>query len=104
MSPVWIMNAGLSGLRSEDVVLAGRVMDVELCPVDELQRVVELLRFRGVADVAGVDHERRLVRHRHNLVYRDLEGRARVRVGGLFEADMAVGHLTRGKAPLRRFG
>ena len=36
------LEIGVSRLRVEDVVLAGRVVDVELGPADQLQRVVEL--------------------------------------------------------------
>ena len=83
-------------------MFAGSVMDVELRASDQLQRVVELLWLGGVGDVAGVDHERRVARHRDDLVDRHLEGRARVRIGGLGEADMAVGHLDEGEARVRR--
>ena len=51
-------------------MFAGRVVDVELGAADHLQRVVELVRLRRVADVAGVDHERGLVRHRYDPVDR----------------------------------
>ena len=54
MSPVWMMNAGLSGIADD-------------------------------------------------LVDRRVERRARVRIGGLGEADVAVGDLDEGKAAFRRF-
>ena len=85
-------------------MFAGRVMDVELGSADQLQSVVELLRLGRMADVAGVDHERGLVRHRQDLVDRRVERGARVRVRRLRKADMAVGNLDEGKAAFRRFG
>ena len=51
-----------------------------------------------------MDQEGGLVRHRQNLVDRSAQGRAGVRIGGLLEADVAVGNLDKGKASLRRFG
>ena len=53
---------GVARLGIEDVMLAGRVMNVELRPADELKSVVELLRLGGVADVPGMDDERGLAR------------------------------------------
>jgi hypothetical protein len=49
-------------------------VDVELGAADHLLRVVEFVRLRRMADVAGMDHERRLSRHRCNLVDRRVEG------------------------------
>ena len=79
-------------------------MDVEPALADDLGRVVELLRLGEMGDVAGVDHEGGLARQRGDLVDRLLQGRARVGVGGLVEADMAVGNLDEGKAGLLRLG
>ncbi len=84
-------------------MFAWRVVDVELGAADHLLRVVEFVRLRRVADVAGMDHERRLVRHRHDLIDRRVERGARVRIGGLCEADVAVGDLNEGKAAFRCF-
>ena len=78
-------------------------MDVELGAADHLLRVVEFVRLRRMADVAGMDHERRLVRHRHDLVDRRVERNARVGIGGLGEADVAVGNLNEGKSASRCF-
>ena len=58
------LEIGVARLGIEDVMLAGRVMNVELRPADELKSVVELLRLGGVADVAGMDDERGLPGHR----------------------------------------
>ena len=84
-------------------MFARRVVNVELGAADHLLRVVEFVRLRRMADVAGMDHERRLVRHRHDLVDRRAERDARIRVGGLGEADVAVGDLDEGKAAFRCF-
>src|SRR6202030_3492244 len=97
------LEIGVARLGIEDVVLARRIMHVELGAADHLLRVVEFVRLGRVADVAGMDHERRLVGHRYDLIDRYVERSARVRIGGLGEADMAVGHLDEGKAALRRF-
>src|SRR5271166_2941318 len=95
------LEIGRAGWGIEDVVFAGRVMDVELGPLDHLQRVIELVRLRGVGDVSGMNHEGGIARHRQDPVDRRVERRARIRVGGLGEADVAVGHLDEGKASLR---
>ena len=49
-------------------------------------------------DVAGVDHERRLDRHRLDLVDGFLQRAERVGIGRLVEADMAVADLQEGHA------
>ena len=84
-------------------MFARRVVDVELGAADHLLRVVEFVRLRRVADVAGMDHERRLAGHRYDLVDRCIERDARIGIGGLGEADVAVGDLNEGKAAFRRF-
>ena len=61
------LEIGVSRLRVEDVVFARRIVDVELGPADQLQRVVEFARLGRVADVPGVDEEGGLVRRRQNL-------------------------------------
>ncbi len=86
----------------EDVVLARRIVDVEPGLADELMRVVELLRLGEMRDVAGVQHEGGLLRHRLDLADRLFQRRARVGVGGLGEADVAVGDLHEGEAALLR--
>ena len=98
------LEVGLVGHSVENVVLAGRIADVEARLVDDLGRVIKLLRLRSVGDVAGVNHEGRLFGERADLGDRLLEGLARIGVGGLVEADMAVGNLGEGEAGLLGFG
>ena len=82
----------------EEIVLARHVMHVELRLRDDAVGVVELGHLRQMADVAGVNHERRLYRHRLDPVDRLLQRAARVRIGRLVEADMAVADLQEGEA------
>ena len=84
-------------------MFARGVVDVELGAADQLLRVIEFVGLRRVADVAGMDDEGGLAGHRRDLVDRRVERCARVRIGGLLEADVAVGNLDEGKAALRRF-
>ncbi len=84
-------------------MFARRIVDVELGAADHLLRVVEFVRLRRMADVACMDHERRLSRHPRDLVDRGVQRDARVRIGGLGEADVAVGNLNEGKAAFRCF-
>ncbi len=84
-------------------MLAGRIVDVELGAADHLLRVVELVRLRRVADVARVNEERRLVRHRHNLVDRGVEGSARIGVGGLAKPMWLSEIWTKEKPPSAAF-
>src|SRR5208337_2765552 len=72
------LEIGRAGWGIENVVLARRVMDVELGALDHLQRVIELVRLRGVGDVAGMNHEGGIARHRQDLVDRRVERRATV--------------------------
>src|SRR5581483_8818790 len=80
-------------VRIEEIVFAGHVMHIELRLRDDPVGVVELLRRRQVADVAGVDHERRLGRQRVHPGDGLFQRAERVRIGGLVEADMAVADL-----------
>jgi len=57
-----------------------------------------------VADIAGVDEEGRLRRHRLDLVDRLGERGARVGVGRQVEADMPVTDLNKSKRAPRRLG
>ncbi len=82
----------------EEIVLAGHVMHVELGLRDDAFGVVEFGRLRQMADVAGVDHEGRLDRHRLDLADRLFKRAERIRVGRLVEADMAVADLQEGQA------
>ena len=88
----------------EDVVLARRVMRVEPGLADQLMRVVEFLGLGEMGDVAGVQHEGGLGRQRLDLANRLFQRGARVRIGGLGEADMAVGDLHEGEAGLLGLG
>jgi hypothetical protein len=85
-------------LLVDEIVLARHVMHVELGLRDDALGVVELGGLRQMGDVAGVDHEGRLHRHRLDLVDRLLERAERVRIGRLVEADMAVADLQEGQA------
>ena len=51
-------------------MLAGGVVDVQLGALDHFERIVEFVRLGGVGDVAGMDHEGGIARHRENLVDR----------------------------------
>ena len=73
---------GVAGRGIDDVVLARRIVDVEARFADDLMRVVEFLRLGEMRDVAGVQHERGLLRHRLDLGDRLLQRRPRVGVGG----------------------
>src|ERR1700722_1686288 len=59
----------------------------------QLLRQVELFRFRKVTDVASVDGQRRLDRHRIDVGDRFLERPGDIRIGFLFEADVRVADL-----------
>src|SRR4051794_4430908 len=80
-------------LLVDDVVLARYVMHVELGLRDDAIGVIEFLDLRQMRDVAGVDHERWLFRHRVDLVDGFLQRADRIRIGRLVEADMAVADL-----------
>ena len=80
-------------LLVDDVVLARHVMHVELGLRDDAVGIVEFLDLRQMGDVAGVDHERRLFRHRLDLVDGLLQRAERIGIGRLVEADMAVADL-----------
>ena len=55
-----------------------------------------------MADVAGMDHERRLLRQGIDLGDRLFQRAERVGIGGFVEADMAVADLQEGKATALR--
>ena len=78
-------------------MLAGDVVDGEPGAADHLCGIVELIGLGEMGDVAGVDHEGRLLRQRADLGDRLLKRRQRVRVGRLVEADMAVADLQEGE-------
>jgi hypothetical protein len=59
--------------------------------------IVELVRFRQMGDVAGVDHKGGLSRHRLDLGDCLAQRAERVGVGGLVEADMAIADLEEGE-------
>jgi hypothetical protein len=74
-------------------VLARHVVHVETRGADDLRGIVELGRRRQMGDVAGMEHERRLVGERLHLGDGLLQRAERVRVCGFVEADMAIGDL-----------
>ena len=74
-------------------MLARHVVHVETRAADDLCGIVELLGLRQMGDVAGMEHERRLVGERLDLGDGLLQRAERVRIRGLVEADMAVGNL-----------
>src|SRR5262249_55577418 len=101
--PLAVAGAVLPAVVAEDVVLAGDVEDLlHARALEHLVAGVELLRFRQVRDVAGVDQE----------VGRRLEGvdagdRLPERAGDvgvlrLVEADVAVADLREMELTLRR--
>ena len=79
-------------------MLARHVMHVEPRLRDDAVGVVELRFQRQMADVAGMDHEGRLVRQRIDLGDGLFERAERIRIGRLVEADMAVADLQEGEA------
>jgi hypothetical protein len=81
----------------DKVVLAGDVVHIERRFADELVGIVELVRLREMGDVAGVDHERGLRRHRFDLGDGFAQRAERVGVGRLVEADVAVADLEEGE-------
>ena len=81
-------------------MLAGNVMHVELALRDDAVGVVELAHLRQMTDVAGMDHEGGLLRQRDDLADRFLQRAARIGIGRLVEAHMAVADLQEGE-PLR---
>jgi hypothetical protein len=78
-------------------VLAGHVEHGQARFLQDLVGVVELLRLGELAHVAGVQDEGGLLGHRPDLGHGLAEGRPRVRVRILGEADVAVGHLDEGE-------
>ena len=78
----------------QHVVLAGHEEDVlGAGGLQHLVDGVELSRLREMADVAGVQHERRSDRQRIDLVDRGLQGRDHVRIRRLVESHVAVADL-----------
>src|SRR4029077_2043842 len=93
----------LLAIVADDVVLAGDEMGVELRPLEDLPGGIELGRLRQMRDIAGMQHHRRLLRQRRDLVERELQGSVRVGIGFLVEPDMAVADLDEAE-PARRRG
>jgi hypothetical protein len=92
---------GLPETLVHEVVLARDVMHVELDLADDLIGIVELVGLGKMGDVAGMNHEGRLGRHRLHLGDGLAQRAECIRVGRLAEADMAVADLQEGEA--RRF-
>ena len=72
-------------------------MHVELGLSDDLIGIVELVRFGKMGDIAGMNHEGRLGRHRLHLGNGLAQRAERIRVSRLAEADMAVADLQEGE-------
>ena len=77
-------------------MLARHVMHIELGLRDDAFGIVEFGDLRQMGDVAGVNHEGRLLRHRYDLVDAFFKGAECVGIGRLVEADMAVADLQEG--------
>jgi hypothetical protein len=92
---------GLPETLVHEVVLARDVMHVELDLADDLIGIVELVGLGKMGDVAGMNHEGRLGRHRLHLGDGLAQRAECIRVGRLAEADMAVADPQEGEA--RRF-
>ena len=82
----------------DHIVLAWHIVHLEPGGTDDLIGVIELRRFRQVADIARVDHEGRLFRHRLDEVDGFFERAKRVGVGRLVKTDVAVADLQEGQA------
>ena len=98
------LEVGFAGAFIDDVVLTRHVVHVEPAAADKLLGVVELCRFRKMRDVAGVQHEGRLVRDRLNPVdgfFQRIDG---MRISGFVEADVAIGNLQEREALGGGFG
>src|SRR4029077_12427283 len=94
----------LSVVGIGNVVLARYVKHLLVGRFDDLIGVVPLLFLGEVADVAGVDEEGGLRRHRLDLVDRLAERGARVGVWRQMKANMAVTNLNESKRAPRRPG
>jgi len=92
---------GLAVVSVGHVVLAGNKENLLVRSLDDLIGSVPLFFLRQVTDVAGMDQERRLCRHRLDLGYRLAERGGRVRVCRQVKADMAVTDLHKGQIALR---
>ena len=77
----------------DEVVFAGHVMHVEPRLRNDVIGVVEFLFLRQVGDVAGVDHEGRLLRQGVDLFDRLFQRAERVGIGRLVKPDVAVADL-----------
>src|SRR6516162_5322378 len=83
----------LALIRIDQVVLARHVVHVKPRLRNDVVGVVKFFFLREVADVAGVDHKRRLLRQGINFLDRLFQGAERVGIGRLVEADMAIADL-----------
>ena len=79
-------------------MLARHVMHIELGLRDDAFGIVEFGDLRQMGDVAGVNHEGRLLRHRDDLVDAFFKRAECVGIGRLVEADVAVADLQEGQA------
>src|ERR1700729_4590352 len=84
------LEIGLERYLVEVVVLTRHVVHVQTYAADDLSGVVEFLGLRQMGDVAGMEHECRLVWKRFDLRDRLLQSAERIGIGFLVEADMAV--------------
>ncbi len=85
-------------------MLAGNIEDVfGLNGFQHLIHRVELLRFRMMREVAGVNEKLRLLGQRVDLVDGGLQRAGNVRIGRLVEADVAVADLDKREVVFRWF-
>src|SRR5574338_1689985 len=84
------LEIGLAQAFIDEIVLPRHVMHVERGLTDDLARIVELVWLGEVSNVAGMDHEGGLGRHRFDLANGLAQRAERIWIGRLVEADMAV--------------
>src|ERR1700688_1829314 len=89
---------GLAAVLIDDVVLAGHPVNLDAGFAEYLVGIVELGGPGKMRDVAGVNDEGRLDRHRLHLGDGLAQRPQSMRFGRLFEADMAVAHLQESEA------
>src|ERR1700733_2827342 len=91
------LKIGLEWHLVEVVVLARHVVHVKTYTADDLSGVVEFLGLRQMGDVAGMEHECRLVGKRFDFRDRLLQRTECIGIGFLVETDVAVGNLQESK-------
>ena len=87
---------GLAVVDIGDVMLAGNVINLLVRALDDLIGGFPLLFLRQMADVAGVNEEGGLRRHRLDIVDRLSQGIFRIRVCRETKTDVGVAELNKG--------